>query len=157
MSRKPNHPNFIPKYTPEQKQLFFETLRDMNGDVQGAAKKCGFPVSAVRYWVSKANVDDLPPETQQVVKEYKRNIDAHLERLLFKIFASAEKNVSKATLPQQLEAASKIVTMLNGLRRPPRETVPPAPDQMTAELEALSIIERVERRRQRSEISEKPN
>lgn len=157
MSRKPTHPNFIPKYTREQKQLFFETLREMNGDVRGAAKKCGYTVSAVRYWISKANTEDLPPETQKIVKEYKGNVNAHLERLLFKIFASAEKNINKATLPQQLEAASKIVIMLKGMKPPPRETPPADPEQMSAEMEALAIIERVQRRREQSEVSEKPN
>lgn len=159
MSRKPNHPNFIPKYSREQKQVFFETLREMNGDVRAASKKCGLSVSCTRYWIAKANTADLSEETQKIVREYKGNIDARLEKLLFKIFACAEKNVHKATLPQQLEAASKIVTMLKGIRNPPRETPPPGPEQTTAEMEALAIIERVQRRRdqQMNEVSEKPN
>lgn len=160
MTRKPPHNNFIPKYTREQKQVFFDTLRDMKGDVRGAAKKCGFSASAVRYWITKADPSQLDSETAKLVTETKGDVYAHLDRLLFRVLNSAEKSLVKATLPQKMEAAQKIVLIMKSLKNPPRETpdaAPSGPEQTAAEMELLAMINKVERRREQDEISEKPN
>lgn len=162
MSRKPTHPNFIPKYTREDKQVFFDALRELKGDVRRAAKKCGYSVMTVRYWMKKADETQIDAETAKLIREWKGDVDVQIEKLLFKTLNSAEKSLQKATLPQKMEAAAKMVTMLNGLRRPPRETEPPAPGQEDAEQEALAILARVSRRQNGSferpidEVSEEP-
>jgi hypothetical protein len=81
------------------------------------------------------------------VRSWKGNVDSRLEGLLFKVLTSAEKSLEKATLPQKLEGAQKIVSMLKTLRAPARDLPPPMPGQETAEQEALDILARVEGRK----------
>lgn len=147
--RKATHPNFEPKYTVEDKQRFFDALKETKGDVRAACKQSGFNAQTVRYWLKKAARDNtLDPETAKIVRRWAGNVDARLEGLLFKIFDSAGKKLEQATLPQQMEAADKIVRMLKTLRAPTsRDLPPPSPGQETAESEALEILARVEGRK----------
>lgn len=146
--RKVNHPNFEPKYTIEDKQRFFDALKETKGDVNAACKKSGFNRDTVRYWMKKALRDNvLDDGTAKLVRAWAGNVDARLEGLLFKIFGSAEKKLEASTLPQQMEAAQKIVTMLKTLRAPARDLPPPTPGQENAEAEALAILARVEGRK----------
>ena len=146
--RKANHPNFEPKYSAEDKQRFFDVLVETKGDVRAACKRTGFSPGTVRYWLKKADRDGvLPPEAKGIVGNWRLAVESKMENLLFKVMASAEKSLEKATLPQKMEAAQKITTMLRTLRSPAKDLPADSPGQETAEDEALKILARVEGRK----------
>jgi transposase-like protein len=158
---------FEPKYTEEQKRTFFEALKENAGNVAAAAKQAGVPVESGRYWVRKARKKGVSVYTRRrstpdnVIRElfpadvlsqnWKIQVDAHLEHLLYKIIEKAEKSLKGATLPQQVESVRTLVTTLNMLRKQPKEPAsaapPPPPETTNPELKALDLLRKAEERR----------
>lgn len=148
-SKKKPATGFKSRYTAEEKAKFFTLLKEKKGNIAAACASAGVSTYAGRYWVAKATDKEIiDPEIREQVQRHKGGIETRLENLLYKIFDSANGKISKAPLKDQMEAADKILKMLNSIKRPPREIPPATPEQETTETAALKLLDTARQRLQ---------
>lgn len=157
---------FLPKYTLEQKQVFFSTYREMEGNLSGAAKKCGINEHTARYWIKQAARKQTAVSEEVAALAAKRAPDAEerVVQMFHRTLNRINSEIIKAPLLQQLDAAMRLVVIMHLFKHPPprpsKGRVPEVPDvdemRAQAEVEALRIVGNVLNRRNRDIQPDEP-